>query len=250
MKGPSVTVTRPPESRTRAPCAVGPKPPFPSMVPALTSSCAKIAIASINSLGGGPWLSACFTIIMNLIVVSPHFELGIWAFQQLLEPGCISTTNERLQNRHLRKIIFPRVLVVSGISGNGSQLTINRDCTHRSLGPLRNHVGTSAVVGNRILDECLKDCLIHIRKLFNVETTLACSVLSEFGQDSLCLAVGQHAVQNDRGLARRKTDKRHVAFTATVIFVVIAAKANNGWSPESRFFARSSFHNFNQFSRL
>src|SRR6266568_2182082 len=37
------------------------------MVPALTASSPSFAIASMNSLGGGPKFSACLTIIMNCI---------------------------------------------------------------------------------------------------------------------------------------------------------------------------------------
>src|SRR5579864_9067675 len=77
MKGPSVTVTFPTESRTRAPSSVGASPPLPSIVPALVSSSASFAIASISCLGGGPCFSACLTIIMNLIAKSPlGFGLG------------------------------------------------------------------------------------------------------------------------------------------------------------------------------
>src|SRR5215472_3738057 len=76
VNGPSVTVTLPPESRTRAPSAVGPRPPLPIIVPVFVSSSASLLIASINSLGGGPCLSACLTIIMNRIVRSPYQFLG------------------------------------------------------------------------------------------------------------------------------------------------------------------------------
>src|ERR1700723_47159 len=74
-KGPSVTITFPPETRTRAPSAVGPSPPLPSIVPAFVSSSAAFAIASISSLGGGPCFSVCLTIIMNRIVRSPLLVL-------------------------------------------------------------------------------------------------------------------------------------------------------------------------------
>src|SRR6266852_176485 len=76
VKGPSITETFPPESRTRAPSAVGPSPPLPTIVPAFSASWLRLPMASINSLGGKPDLSADLTIIMNRMVISPfRFEL-------------------------------------------------------------------------------------------------------------------------------------------------------------------------------
>src|SRR5277367_5456497 len=72
VNGPSITVTRPPESRTLAPAAVGSSPPLPSSVPALIASSVSLPIASINSFGGMPCASLCFTIIMYRIVKSPY----------------------------------------------------------------------------------------------------------------------------------------------------------------------------------
>src|SRR5580692_12883105 len=71
VNGPSVTVTRPPESRTLAPAAVGSSPPFPSSVPFLIASSVSFPLASINSFGGMPCASLCFTIIMYRIIKSP-----------------------------------------------------------------------------------------------------------------------------------------------------------------------------------
>src|SRR6267154_1700268 len=67
VKGPSIAVTCPRESRTRVLLAVGASPPLATIVPALTASSPSFAIASMNSLGGGPKFSACLTIIMNCI---------------------------------------------------------------------------------------------------------------------------------------------------------------------------------------
>src|SRR5713101_2722305 len=109
MKGPSVTVTFPPESRTRAPSAVGPSPPLPSIVPALVSSSASFAIASISCLGGGPCFSACLTIIMNRIVISPlGFEVGAGhpdGFDRL-NPSSTYWSNEGQRNRQVRYHFF------------------------------------------------------------------------------------------------------------------------------------------------
>src|SRR5882762_7412083 len=69
VKGPSIAVTRPPESRTRVLAAVGASPPLAIIVPALTASSLSFAMASMSSLGGGPeYFSACLTSIINRIV--------------------------------------------------------------------------------------------------------------------------------------------------------------------------------------
>jgi len=57
-------------------------------------------------------------------------------------------------------------------------------------------------VGNRVFDQRLKDCSIHIGKLFDVEASLACGVFAEFRQEGSSLAVPQHAVQDKGNLAR------------------------------------------------
>src|SRR5882762_1509346 len=68
VKGPSIAVTLPPESRTRVLAAVGASPPLAIIVPALMASSLSFPMASINSLGGKPHFSADLTIIMNRIV--------------------------------------------------------------------------------------------------------------------------------------------------------------------------------------
>src|SRR6267143_413954 len=68
VKGPSFTMSLPPETRTLVPLADGRRPPLPSIVPALTASSLSFPMASINSLGGKPHFSADLTIIMNRIV--------------------------------------------------------------------------------------------------------------------------------------------------------------------------------------
>jgi hypothetical protein len=45
------------------------------------------------------------------------------------------------------------------------------------------------VMSDRVPDQRLKDCPIHIRKLFDVEAALSCRVSSEFRQEGFCLAV-------------------------------------------------------------
>ena len=57
-------------------------------------------------------------------------------------------------------------------------------------------------MGNRVFDQRLKDCSIHIGKLFDVEASLACGVFAEFRQEGSSLAVPQHAVQDKGNLAR------------------------------------------------
>src|ERR1700687_5196448 len=109
VKGPSITETFPPESRTRAPSAVGPSPPLPIIVPVFSASWLSLAIASINSLGGNPDLSADLTIIMNRIVkyllffkLLAGFPLGL----DRLNPGSTYASNGALRNRHGRAIFF------------------------------------------------------------------------------------------------------------------------------------------------
>src|SRR5580692_12111782 len=120
VKGPSITVTFPPESRTRAPCAVGKSPPLPSIVPALVSSSAAFAIASINDFGGGPCFSACLTIIMNRIVISPLSVFG-WGAEfsdgfDRPDLGSIYTSNDGQQNRH--EVFFaPQLALLRGHLG-------------------------------------------------------------------------------------------------------------------------------------
>src|SRR6202158_2580090 len=67
-------------------CAVGARPPFPSIEPFLTASSLIIAIASMSSLGGGPEFSACLTNLIKFIVLSP-FDFWWWA--GLSEPLCL-----------------------------------------------------------------------------------------------------------------------------------------------------------------
>src|SRR5438128_3493645 len=120
LKGPSVTVTFPPESRTRAPSAVGPSPPPPIMVPAWAASSLSFAMASISALGGGPDLSADLTIIMNRIFRSPFsFALGAEFPDDFgrRNPGSIYTSNEGQQNRH------PVSLFWKYLVGVGNDLT-------------------------------------------------------------------------------------------------------------------------------
>ncbi len=75
VKGPSVTVTLPSESRTRAPAEVGCRP-TPSTItqPALPASCTSWSMASKNALDGMPAIpSIDLTNEMNRIVVTPLF---------------------------------------------------------------------------------------------------------------------------------------------------------------------------------
>jgi len=47
------------------------------------------------------------------------------------------------------------------------------------------------VMSDRVPDQLLKDCPIHIRKLFDLEAALSCRVSTEFRQEGFCLAVVQ-----------------------------------------------------------
>src|SRR5713101_1502047 len=107
VKGPSVTVSCPLEIRTRVLRAVGARPPFPSIVRFWTASSARMLIASISSLGGGPEFSGVLTNIMNFIVISPFdFWVVGWAFRTLrlpepslhlnVERGAVKSTSRTL----------------------------------------------------------------------------------------------------------------------------------------------------------
>src|SRR6266702_3795569 len=76
-------------------------PSIATIVPALTASSLSFAIASMSSLGGGPEFSACFTSIMNRIVISPFsFRLGAKFLDGVcrLNPGSTYASNERQQD--------------------------------------------------------------------------------------------------------------------------------------------------------
>src|SRR6185295_9433024 len=68
MNGPSVTVSFPPASRTRAPAALWSNPPISTIVPFLKASSPSFPIASISAWGGGPWFSTVLTRVMKRIV--------------------------------------------------------------------------------------------------------------------------------------------------------------------------------------
>src|SRR6266700_7104168 len=106
VNGPSITVTFPPESRTRVPVAVGRSPPLPIIVPALTAASLSFPMASINGLGGKPKFSADLTIIMNRIVTSPcvlGLEAEFFCILHQLHPGSAYTSSDRQRNRQLER---------------------------------------------------------------------------------------------------------------------------------------------------
>ena len=88
----------------------------------------------------------------------------------------------------------------------------------------------------------LQNFLIHISELLDVYAALAGGVLAEFRQHRLGVAGCIHAIQNIGGLPRRKTDERHIALTPALVFVVVAAEANNRWPPQLRLLPRRSLH--------
>src|SRR5262245_51157348 len=78
VNGPSSTVTLPPVRRTRAPLALGRRPPLSTMIPDWVASIPNWAIASISAFGGGPDrnVSLDFTSVMKRIAHAP-FEPDI-----------------------------------------------------------------------------------------------------------------------------------------------------------------------------
>src|ERR1700730_6008614 len=137
VKGPSVTVTFPPKSRTRAPCAVGASPPLPSIVPALSASSLSFAMASMSDLGGGPWFSGCLTIIMNRIFRTPLvFGLRAPVPDGLDRPNPSSThtSNEGQRNRHPVPS-FLKVFFWVYWLGVGDALTLSAKTSHNNNVP-------------------------------------------------------------------------------------------------------------------
>src|SRR5277367_527672 len=124
VNGPSVTVTCPPERRTRAPCAVGVSPPLPSMVPACTASAESFAIASINGCGRNPCPSLCLTIIMNFMVVSPLSSVMSSVLDGAGRPdvGSIYTSNEDRENRQAKNFSQAASTVSSRLFSRSSVL--------------------------------------------------------------------------------------------------------------------------------
>src|SRR5258708_24683145 len=100
VNGPSIALISPPESRTRAPAAVGFSAPPPWNAPDLVASSLSLFIASRNSLGGCIEVSACLTNIINRMF---HLLFGFTATTY--------TSNEKVQNRHAPGIIFWRQVV-------------------------------------------------------------------------------------------------------------------------------------------
>src|SRR5215469_17274324 len=106
VKGPSITLTLPPESRTRAPCAVGPSPPPPIMVPAFVASLASASMASINSLGGGPCFSACLTNIMYRIFPLLFYEVVSRNLEQFVCSGLYLHVERRNRKSTSETVFF------------------------------------------------------------------------------------------------------------------------------------------------
>src|SRR6202040_3119123 len=77
--------------------------------------------------------------------------------------------------------------------------------------------------------------LVHIRELLDVEAALACRMLAESCEQRRSLAKPDHAIQNGCGLTWRESNNRHIALPPTLVSVVVAAEANNGWPPHFGF---------------
>src|SRR5271154_792273 len=69
---------------------------------------------------------------------------------------------------------------------------------------------------------------------------------AELGEQRLMVAACLQAIENDRGLTRRKTHQRHIALAPALIRVVVAAKADDRWSPHLGLLARRTLHQLNQ----
>src|SRR5262249_10553226 len=107
VKGPSVTVTFPPESRTRAPFELGWRPSVASSTPAFVISSRNFPIFSMSSLLAGPPASERLSALsspMNRVVVSPS-GLGFGAGHpdgfDRLSPGSTYTSNKGQRDRQV-----------------------------------------------------------------------------------------------------------------------------------------------------
>jgi hypothetical protein len=80
---------------------------------------------------------------------------------------------------------------------------------------------------NRFRDHERQYHLVHICELLDVEAAFAGRVLPELGELRFRVVGAEHVVQNRGGLTGRETDKRHVAFTSTVVPVVVAAEPDD-----------------------
>src|SRR6266849_5069182 len=109
VKGPSVVVSCPRETRMRVLIDVGASPPLAIIVPFLLASSPSLAMASISSLGGAAIFSADLTSIMNRIA-TPLLCIFVFLFQSCIpgrfrpgvQPCCTVTSNSGPQNRHER----------------------------------------------------------------------------------------------------------------------------------------------------
>ena len=62
-----------------------------------------------------------------------------------------------------------------------------------------------------------QDCLVHVGEPLNMETSATGGVLAEFLEQRLMVVGLGQVIQNDSGLARRKTGQRHVALAPIML---------------------------------
>src|SRR5271157_1121759 len=87
-----------------------------------------------------------------------------------------------------------------------------------------------ALGGDGFHDLRLQHLLVHVGELLDVEAALAGAVLAE-------VAGIRHAVENECGLTRRKSDQRRIALAAALVLVVVGAEADDRRTPHLRLFA-------------
>src|SRR5262245_40073972 len=87
-KGPSVTVIFPLLSLMSVPCAVGSRPPLPTMTqPAFVASSSSLLIASYIADGTSNGASLCFTMVINRMGISPLFDQLVSTGDLLAQPA-------------------------------------------------------------------------------------------------------------------------------------------------------------------
>src|ERR1700692_3156962 len=138
-KGPSVTVSLPPVSRSRAPAALGMRPPVSTNTPALVASSPSLSIASISAFGGGPSgeFSVVLTMFMNRIVLVSYWFTSL--SERVADRVSILPTTGPRRDRHEAGVFFHVAGTRSNFAAEGGPLSCpaRSQCLRRGSAPRR-----------------------------------------------------------------------------------------------------------------